>query len=170
MDPRPLLAVRDSAPFVLLRGDHKRAAEGLWGWREAGLTVRVVRGRKTRTVEKLFDEVSAALQFPYYFGENWAAFDECLSDMDWLPSRVGIVVAVLDAVEVLSDEPEAELTTLARVMTHAARTYAEPIDFGEWWDRPALPFHVVLQTREDEEVLVRARWGGASGATLSMLS
>ncbi|MBT0993545.1 barstar family protein [Cellulomonas sp. DKR-3] len=116
----------------------------------------------------LFDEVSAALQFPYYFGENWPAFDECLADMDWLPLQVGIVVTVLDAVEVLSDEPSAELGTLARTIAHASETYAEPIASGEWWDRPALPFHVVLQAREDQEGLVRARWG-ASGAMLSVL-
>lgn len=169
MDLRPLLEIHGSAPLMLLHGDSKRAAEGAWGWREAGLTVRVVRGHKMRTVDSLFDEVSAALQFPYYFGENWAAFDECLADMDWLPSRVGIVVAVLDAVEVLSDEPEAELGALVSVITHAAETYAEPIDSGEWWDRPPLPFHVVLQTKEGEEALVRTRWG-ASGATFSVLS
>ena len=169
MDPRPMLEIHGSAPLMVLRGDQKLAAEGLWGWREAGLTARLVRGHKMRTVGGLFDEVSAALQFPYYFGENWSAFDECLADMDWLPSRVGIVVAVLDAVKVLSDEPAAELSTLARVIVHASETYAEPIDSGEWWDRPALPFHVVLQAREDEEALVRTRWG-TSGAALSLLS
>lgn len=89
--------------------------------------------------------------------------------MEWLPSRVGIVVVVLDAVEVLSDEPEAELGTLVSVIAHAAETHAEPIDSGEWWDRPPLPFHAVLQVREDEEALVRTRWG-ASGATFSVLS
>ncbi|WP_273544069.1 barstar family protein [Cellulomonas fulva] len=153
---------------MLLRADQRRATEESWGWREAGLTVRHVRGRKMRTVGGLFDEVSAALQFPYYFGENWPAFDECLADMDWLPLQVGIVVTVLDAVEVLSDEPSAELGTLARTIAHASETYAEPIASGEWWDRPALPFHVVLQAREDQEGLVRARWG-ASGAMLSVL-
>lgn len=169
MDPRALLEIHGSAPLMLLRGDHKRAAEEVRGWGEAGLTARLVRGRKMRTVSKLFDEVSAALQFPYYFGENWPAFDECLADMDWLPLRVGVVVVVVDAAEVLSDEPAAELTTLVRAIAHASETYAEPIDSGEWWDRPPLPFHVVLQVQEGEEALLRTRWG-ASGAVLSVLN
>lgn len=169
MDPRALLEIHGSSPLMLLRGDPKRAAEEVRGWGEAGLTARLVRGRKMRTVSKLFDEVSAALQFPYYFGENWPAFDECLADMDWLPLRVGVVVVVVDAAEVLSDEPAAELTTLVRAIAHASEAYAEPIDSGEWWDRPPLPFHVVLQVQEGEEALLRTRWG-ASGAVLSVLN
>jgi Barstar (barnase inhibitor) len=31
------------------------------------------------------DEMAAALEFPYYFGGNRPAFNECTSDMDWLP-------------------------------------------------------------------------------------
>src|SRR5688500_5282014 len=46
--------------------------------------IRTVRGKKSRTVSAFFDEVSAALQFPYYFGENWAAFDEMIVDLEWL--------------------------------------------------------------------------------------
>lgn len=169
MDPRPLLGVNDSAPLMLLHGDQKCAAEEAWGWREAGLTVRLLRGHKMRTVDRLFDEMSAALQFPYYFGENWPALDECLADMDWLPSRAGIVVVVLDAVEVLADEPDVELGTLVRSIAYAGETYAEPIDSGEWWDRPAVPFHVVLQAGTGEEALVRSRWG-ASGTRIYALN
>jgi len=47
--------------------------------------VRLVRGAKMRTTARLFDEISAAFQFPCYFGENWDALDECLNDIDWLP-------------------------------------------------------------------------------------
>ncbi|WP_265338698.1 barstar family protein [Cellulomonas gilvus] len=163
-----MLEIHGTAPIVLLRGNRESAAEAAWGWGEAGLTTRLVRGRKMRNVSTLFDEVSAALQFPYYFGENWGAFDECLADMDWLPLQVGVVIVVVDAVEVLSDDLAAQLATLVRVITRASETYAEPIDSGEWWDRPPLPFHVVLQVREDEEALLRRRWG-ASGAALSVL-
>jgi len=31
-----------------------------------------------------------------------------------------------------------------RVMTEAARTWAEPVQAGEWWDRPPVPFTVLL--------------------------
>src|SRR5947209_1850287 len=53
---------------------------------------RVIRGRKARTKSALFDEFAAALQFPYYFGENWDAFDECLTDLSWLPGDAYILL------------------------------------------------------------------------------
>ena len=49
--------------------------------------VRTIRGTKSRTLEAFFDEVAAALQFPYYFGENWDAFTEVIGEMNWLPAK-----------------------------------------------------------------------------------
>lgn len=117
-----------------------------------------------RTVSSLFDEFAAALQFPSYFGENWAAFDECLADMDWLPLAVGTVLLVLDAERTLGDDDN-DLPTLVRVLASASRSYATPIERGEWWDRPAVPFHVVLQSDIGRVGTVRTRWAGA-GARL----
>lgn len=158
-DPRPLLSVSDSSALLIIEADVKPMAEMVMGWRDAGLTVRSVRGRKMRTIGGLFDEMAAALQFPYYFGENWPAFDECLSDMDWLPINAGVVILVYDAVEVLADAAEAELANLARSIEGARSSYSEPIELGEWWDRPAVPFHVILHSRHPKESgALRARW------------
>jgi hypothetical protein len=165
-NPWSLFEVNAQASLLLLESETKAAADAAWGWREAGLTVRTVRGRKMRTVDGLFDEFAAALQFPYYFGQNWAAFDECFADMDWLPMNVGIVVLVLDPGDVLADDAEEDLGVLVRLMTRAAETYSQPIDSGEWWDRPAVPFHVVLQSAPADAVAVRARWQQA-GAVIS---
>jgi hypothetical protein len=119
-----------------------------------------------RTVDALFDEMAAALQFPHYFGENWPALDECLSDLDWLPGGAGTVVLLVEPGEVLVDAHEAELGAFVRAIVHAATTYAGPIDRGEWWDRPAVPFHVVVSVLPDEAESLRRRWSGA-GAVIS---
>jgi hypothetical protein len=84
-DPNVLMRVEGQSPLLLTRLEDRQMAEAVVGWREAGLTVRCVRGRKMSRLAGLMDEFSAALQFPYYFGENWSAFQECLGDMDWLP-------------------------------------------------------------------------------------
>src|SRR5437879_2485828 len=58
------------------------------------LLVRVLRGQKMSTPAGLFDEFAAALQFPYYFGENWNAFDECINDLEWLRSSAYLLIIV----------------------------------------------------------------------------
>lgn len=157
-DPRPLLAVPESRVLLLPVADARTVSLAEYAWQEADLTVRRVRGRQMRTVDALFDETAAALQFPPYFGENWAAFDECLSDMDWLPMAAGIVLVIDGPTVVLADEPEVEMEVLVRLLRVAAETYAEPIARGEWWDRPAVPFHVVLHAQPHEAEETSQRW------------
>lgn len=51
---------------------------------ENGAYVSYLRGKRCQTENDFFREVSASFQFPWYFGENWAAFDECICDLEWL--------------------------------------------------------------------------------------
>jgi Barstar (barnase inhibitor) len=163
----PLFETQSPTPLLLLEAEPQVAANALLAWDDAGLTARSVRGGKMRTLDGLFDETAAALQFPHYFGENWPAFDECLCDMDWLPMGVGIVVLIFASEQVLADEPD-EMTVLVRMIANAASAYSQPIDKGEWWDRPAVPFHIVLQCSPASAAAARGRWQ-AAGATLSDL-
>jgi hypothetical protein len=120
-----------------------------------------------RTVEALFDEVGAALQFPYYFGENWPALDDCITDLEWVPRRAGYVLVLTDADVVLDDESDA-LNVLCRVLTDAVAEWAEPVELGESWDRPPVPFNVVLHTNPRDLERCRARWIEA-GAVIEQL-
>lgn len=121
------------------------ASEFAWNLARAGLTVKVLRGKKMRDEQGLFDEFGAALQFPDYFGENWPATEECLSDLAWLPVRSGYVLVVVDADEVLLDTHDDQLAVLVRILNRVAERWSNPIALGEPWDRSAVPFHVVLQ-------------------------
>ncbi len=62
---------------------------------EAGHYLAYIRGARCKTETDFFREVSAAFQFPKYFGENWPAVDECLCDLEWLHVQ-GIYVIVDD--------------------------------------------------------------------------
>lgn len=83
-------------PLIAVGVDRSELAKLASAWVDAGFTSRVVRGGKMVTVHALFDEVAAALQFPLYFGENWDALDECLSDLE-LPPQRGFVFVIADA-------------------------------------------------------------------------
>jgi len=147
--------------FLLMEGEARETDQKASDWREAGLVVRRVRGRKMRSLRPLFDEFAAALQFPWYFGENREAFVECIADLGWLPPQSGYVIVVLQPGEVLADEPAAELKWLIEAFVDAAEVWTTPIENDEWWDRPAIPFHVVLCDAPTELTRAMERWAGA---------
>ena len=98
-----------------------------YGWRLAAedpaTVVRFVRGRKMRTADALFDEIAAACQFPYYFGENWAAFAECLGDLDWLnASRFVLIFGEFD--QVLAEDA-IEIGAFTRAVSSAIDQFNE---------------------------------------------
>lgn len=131
--------------------------------RDSGKVVRAVRAQKMRTFQGLFDEIGAAMQFPDYFGENWPALRDCLTDLDWLGYEVpGYVVIVRHAGQLLADERTDAFDWIIGLFRDVAGEWAEPVAQGEWWDRPGRPFHVVLQESADhgEALLARLRTSG----------
>lgn len=68
--------------------------------------VRRLSGARMADLESLYDETSAALQFPDYFGRNLDAFDESLRDLD-LPEAPGgtVILVITDAAHMLAREP-----------------------------------------------------------------
>ncbi len=97
----------------------------LRAWRLAHPTWAVVRLRGSRCLDAsgLFAEAGAALQFPSYFGENWDAFADCLSDLSWLPAE-GYLLVLDEADQLLRGAPD-DLETLRTVLTETAQVWGE---------------------------------------------
>ncbi|MGH9526411.1 MAG: barstar family protein [Terriglobales bacterium] len=114
------------------------------------MALRTVRGGKMRTRREALDEMAAALQFPWYFGENWDALDECMQDLEWLGAK-HVVIAVGDASELLADAPERDRETFAGVMKRAAR---------ERNGGAVLSLHAVLQVQTKPHSEKLAGWLG----------
>lgn len=107
----------------------------------AGL-VATIDGDLATSSESLFSVFARTLDFPSYFGANWSALKDCLTDLDWLPADI-YVIAVVNARSLLVQEP-VERASLIQIMETAGREWATPVELGEWWDRPAKPFHIIL--------------------------
>ncbi|MFF0491195.1 barstar family protein [Nocardia sp. NPDC003482] len=100
-----------------------------------GYVVRELRGQKMGSLAELYDEFAAAFQFPYYFGQNKDAFDECLRDLDDFVGRAtGYVVVVRNAAQLLVHEP-AQRDWFTEAMRDAAA----------YWSARDTLYRVVLQ-------------------------
>ena len=107
------------------------------------------------------DRFAAALQFPPYFGENKDAFNECIADLGALPAGEGYVVAITEPDQVLADASAQDLRWLVNALESANASWSQPVELGEWWDRPAVPFHVVLMGENDVVERAARRWSSA---------
>jgi len=98
----------------------------------SGLLVFDIQGSSIATEEDLFSAVAKELRFPEYFGKNWDALDECLRDMQWLPSK-GYVLFVRDAEQ------------FWRRASRVAGAFVEAWLFAaEEWSHHGVPFHLVF--------------------------
>jgi hypothetical protein len=130
--------------------------------------VRIVRGSKSQTTAALFDETAAALQFPYYFGENWDALDECLADLDWLNGS-GFVVIFTDAQRLLDREPADAFARLLDVLDAVAQSWASSARGDA--DSAGRSFHAVFQCLPEEMAALGSRFDsvGRSPGSLELI-
>ena len=110
------------------------------------------RGEKCRSVQGLFAELAEALQFPDYFGHNWDALEECLTDFEWLPAK-GYVLLFTNAESVLPYQEE-EFATLLEVLSDAGEAWAS--GQASQGAKRATPFHTLLAVSEREQSALMA--------------
>ena len=71
----------------------------------------------------LLERAAAALVFPAWFGHNWDAWFDCLTDLSWQPAATGHVLLLRHAAGLRRAAPEALDTALA-IVEDAARVWA----------------------------------------------
>jgi len=80
----------------------------------------------------LFDKIAGSMKFPSYFGRNWDALDECLSDLEWLPTT-GFVLVVRRCGTFWRNDP----ISIGRLI----KTW---LFCAQQWADQGTPFHLVL--------------------------
>ncbi|MCR8643946.1 barstar family protein [Paenibacillus sp. N1-5-1-14] len=108
----------------------------------------MIRGQKCVTAEKLFDEFAAVLQFPFYFGENWDAFEECLNDLTWL--QADAYVLCISNVENILKLSNTDFEAFASILESSVKEWEEGRDFGAIQTVPT-PFNIVFHCAKDTE-------------------
>ena len=97
--------------------------------------VAVFDGGSVRGEADLLDRVAAAFAAPAYFGRNWDALDEILSDLEWLgaPPAGGHVLLVGRAAALWATHGPA-----------AGRLVESWLAAAESWAEEKVPFHLVF--------------------------
>lgn len=111
--------------------------------RTPGTYAAYLRGRRCKTKAGFFREISAAMQFPDYFGENWDALFECLRDLnEWLSFRA-VTVVIDDYGKLFGSGKRAEKDreTLRRIFEETAA----------FWAVRDVPFRVIAVSRGEEQ-------------------
>ncbi|HEY6736997.1 MAG TPA: barstar family protein [Candidatus Saccharimonadia bacterium] len=122
--------VHNNEPFTLVRSRERDVDLLIHDARSDPSTfARIIRGHRSVTLKSFMQEAAAAFQFPYYFGENWSAYDDCINDASWLlnhfdsPPLEKIVIAITNVNEFLRDEEPDQLQTFYHFMERARQEW-----------------------------------------------
>jgi Barstar (barnase inhibitor) len=97
-----------------------RADEILAAARGSALRVARIDLAGAAAKEALIGRIAKALAFPEWFGGNWDALEDCLSDLSWVTAG-GYVLLIEGAAQL----PLVERGTLADILASAAASWAE---------------------------------------------
>lgn len=103
----------------------------------------------------LFQEFAAALQFPWYFGENWDALNECINDLEWLPTKS--YVLLVSHVDAVLPESSKEFHIFAEILSGAAATWWSPDPASSEHDRHRTVFRVIFHCCPEKEGAAKER-------------
>jgi len=132
--------------------DAREFANWSAAWRyseKENAVARTVRGKKCSTAKELFNEFGAALQFPYYFGENWDAFNDCITDLEWIPGNEYLLF-IPNAEKVLANA-DRDFRIFIDLLHKAGKEWAESQEDHPDFPRPSKPFHVVFHCEPDSK-------------------
>lgn len=109
--------------------------------------IRMIRGKKSRNLTNFFNEIASALQFPYYFGENWPAFHEVIIDLDWLEGSAYLLM--FGDANLFLDKENEDFRILLEILSRANKEWLTPNKYIPR-NRQPTPFHVLFHCSVNE--------------------
>lgn len=115
----------------------KGAADLLTAAEESGLSIFRIDLAAVRDKDALFERLATALEFPDWFGRNWDALADCLSDLSWMPADGYLIL--LEHCDGLRAGHGGDFTTALQVFAAASET----------WRGERVPFWVLVDMHAD---------------------
>jgi RNAse (barnase) inhibitor barstar len=123
-------------PGSTRRADVVTAASGA-GWRSFWLAGQSVIGK-----DEFLDASAETFEFPDWFGHNWDALADCLTDLTWATAMAGYLVVYAGWQALAQEDPESFETVLD--------IFREAVDL---WQDSETPMAVLLPATGDEDAL-----------------
>ncbi|MBI5244960.1 MAG: barstar family protein [Elusimicrobia bacterium] len=135
MDWRNLLADAGGKAVLRLDGPPQELAAAEAAADELGFFRARIDGKGAPDKEALLCRLGEALRFPDYFGGNWDALSDCLTDMDGWIDNPGFLLVFTDSGDICREKPE-DSAVFLDILESAA---------GFWREQdPPRPFKAVL--------------------------
>jgi len=99
-------------------------------------------GVELRSCQLLMENLAKLLCFPKYFGKNWDALYDCLTDLEWMTGT--IVVLTIDDADALLQMPNDDLSKFSSVVNRTIDYWQNPPDSTEM-KRSVTNFHLILR-------------------------
>ena len=152
--------------FHLLIGEKSLVSKLINSEDDTGI-IRQIEGEKCGTLDNLFLEFARTFKFPDYFGNNWAAFDECLNDLDWLSNDVYLLFLTdVDKVLTLSEN---SFNVFIETLSRSVKEWTEGRNYDSF-PTPPTPFHIVFHCTNGKESEVETRLAKAGLEDIDILS
>ena len=107
---------------------------------------RKVDGKRMDSLEGIFNEFSAAYQFPEYFGHNLDAFDECMNDLDWINANA-FVLLLMNFDEMIVNNKAEDIKILIKTLFNTCLNWKDGSEDG--FQKSGTPFHIIFHTNTD---------------------
>ncbi len=129
--------LRDTAHTGVYRAPQQGISDLLAAAEASGLTIHRIDLAPVRDKSALFDRLATALEFPDWFGHNWDALADCLSDLSWLPA---------DGYVILLEHCDDFQATQAEDFATALQVFAAAVSS---WREENVPFWVLVDMQAD---------------------
>lgn len=99
-----------------------------------------VKGQFCNVLDGFFHEISSGMRFPSYFGWTWDAFDECITDLEWL--KFSSLFIVIDDCELLFSDENTSDALKRLLIKHLGIAI-------EYWTSQNIPISVYLNQKKE---------------------
>ena len=111
----------------------------------------LLQGKRMNNPWDLYHELEAVLQFPSYFGGNWDAVYDCITDFEWLKEKK-YLIGIMDFDQILNNfdgDKNKELEIFISVLKDAIKYWHTPDNPDEWFGHIYRDFDVFIQDKNE---------------------